>query len=118
MTQQLTTFHPRDAVTETAFVTAVTGTAGLTLAAVENALRKENIGARGVFTRSGGTIVSFGMVTMYLMDQTLMMRLIKCFQLLSAPPLHSQTLPAQTYVRNEIIGTRPLGGFLAAQRPA
>ncbi|KAF1987603.1 mitochondrial import inner membrane translocase subunit Tim17 family protein [Aulographum hederae CBS 113979] len=50
-----TVYHPKDAIGVTGQAVLVTGTAGLFLSAVQNALAKQNVGAMGVFTRTGGT---------------------------------------------------------------
>jgi hypothetical protein len=55
-------YHPQDAVTAAAKATAVTGTAGLLISAVQNTLTKQNVSAWGVFTRTGGTIATFGKI--------------------------------------------------------
>ncbi len=39
---------------------AITTMAGLSLSAIQNSLTKQNVGAWGVFTRTGGTIAVFG----------------------------------------------------------
>lgn len=54
-------FHPEDAIAKSIHATTITGGAGLLLAAVQNTVARENIGAFGVFTRFGGTIALFGM---------------------------------------------------------
>jgi hypothetical protein len=54
-------FHPRDAV-GTALRAGVLGAGGgFFLSAVMNALSKKNVGAMGVFTRTGGAILTLGM---------------------------------------------------------
>ena len=55
-------YHPKDAIAFTASTTFQIGMAGLAVAAVQNALSKENVGSLGVLSKSGGTIVTFGMV--------------------------------------------------------
>ena len=60
MANEQAVYHPKDAIAFTTSTTFQIGMAGLAVAAVQNALRKENIGAKGVLTRSGGTIVTFG----------------------------------------------------------
>jgi hypothetical protein len=53
-------YHPRDAIGRSIKATLVTGTAGAAVSAVQNTLTKQNIGAWGIFTRTGGTIGVFG----------------------------------------------------------
>lgn len=53
-------YHPKDAVGATIKATAVTGGAGAFISAIQNTLTKQNVGAFGVFTRTGGTIAVFG----------------------------------------------------------
>ncbi|CBX98059.1 hypothetical protein IAQ61_010163 [Plenodomus lingam] len=53
------TFQPRDALHNTAITTLQTTAAGAILAGVQNTLRKENVGAMGIFTRSGGIIALY-----------------------------------------------------------
>lgn len=53
-------YHPQDALGASIRSTALTGAAGLFLAAVQNTVAKENVGAFGVFTRFGRTIGIFG----------------------------------------------------------
>ena len=55
-----TVYEPKDAIGQTVTATMITGGAGLFASAVQNSLVKENIGALGVFTRTGGTVVVFG----------------------------------------------------------
>jgi hypothetical protein len=54
-------YEPKDAVQAAIKSTLITGSAGLLLAAVQNTLARQNIGALGVFTRFGGTIGLFGL---------------------------------------------------------
>ena len=57
------TYHPQDAIQEglkTGLVGAITG---FGISAVQNTLAKRNVGALGVFTRTGGTIVTFGIIS-------------------------------------------------------
>lgn len=56
------TYHAQDAIKASAKGTLVVGGAGLFLSAIQNSLQKNNIGAWGVFTRSGGTVASFAAV--------------------------------------------------------
>lgn len=53
-------YHPKDAVGGAIKATLVTATGGAFVSAVQNTLTKQNVGAWGVFTRSGGTIGTFG----------------------------------------------------------
>ncbi|OAL54918.1 hypothetical protein IQ07DRAFT_531466 [Pyrenochaeta sp. DS3sAY3a] len=59
MTDPHETFHPRDTLSNTATTTLQTTAAGALLAGVQNTLRKQNVGAMGIITRSGGTIALF-----------------------------------------------------------
>ena len=58
-------YQPKDALRKSLNATFWVGGAGLIKAAVSNSLARENVGAMGVFTRSGGTIVSFGKVAIF-----------------------------------------------------
>jgi hypothetical protein len=53
-------YHPKDSVKAAINGTLITGAAGTLVSAVQNTLTKRNVGAWGVFTRSGGTIAVFG----------------------------------------------------------
>jgi len=53
-------YEPRDALGAATRAATMTGGAGLLLAAVQNTIAKENIGAIGVFSRFGSTIGLFG----------------------------------------------------------
>lgn len=52
-------YHPVDAVKTGIQGAMVTGAAGLFAAGIRNATRKQNVGALGVFTKSGGMILTF-----------------------------------------------------------
>ncbi|EMF08676.1 NADH-ubiquinone oxidoreductase 213 kDa subunit [Sphaerulina musiva SO2202] len=52
-------YHPRDAVGSTIKATLTTGTGGAFVSAIQNTLTKQNVGAWGVFTRTGGTVATF-----------------------------------------------------------
>ncbi|KAF2814048.1 uncharacterized protein BDZ99DRAFT_436772 [Mytilinidion resinicola] len=52
-------YHPQDAISTTLRATMVTTGAGALVAGVQNTLAKQNIGAMGVLTRSGGTIAVY-----------------------------------------------------------
>jgi hypothetical protein len=54
-------FQPRDTLANTASVTVQTTFGGAILAGAQNALRKQNVGASGIFTHSGMVIATFGM---------------------------------------------------------
>ena len=54
------TYHPRDTLANTANTTLQLSVAGTILAGVQNTLRKQNVGAMGIITRSGGIIAVFG----------------------------------------------------------
>jgi len=53
------TYQPKDAIETSIKSATMTGGAGLFLAAVQNTILRENVGAFGVFTRFGGTIALF-----------------------------------------------------------
>lgn len=53
-------YHPQDAVKAAFQAAGIVGTSGFFVAAVHNALQRENVGALSVFTRSGGIIAVFG----------------------------------------------------------
>jgi hypothetical protein len=55
-------YHPKDAVKAAINGTMITGAAGGLVSAIQNTLTKRNIGAWGVFTRTGGTIAVFGVL--------------------------------------------------------
>ncbi|KAM0716091.1 hypothetical protein Q7P37_008605 [Cladosporium fusiforme] len=52
-------YHPKDAVGSAIKATLVTGGAGAFISTIQNTLTKQNVGAFGVFTRSGSTIGIF-----------------------------------------------------------
>jgi hypothetical protein len=54
------TYTPRPVLKYAANVTLQSGTVGVVLSAVQNALDKHNRGAMGILTRTGGTIGFFG----------------------------------------------------------
>lgn len=53
-------YQPKDALAAAGQGTLVMGSAGALLSAVQNSLAKQNIGAIGFITRTGGTIGLFG----------------------------------------------------------
>jgi hypothetical protein len=53
-------YEPKDAISQSMRSATFTGSAGLLLAAVQNTLTRENVGAFGVFTKFGSTIALFG----------------------------------------------------------
>jgi hypothetical protein len=53
-------YEPKGAIAQSVRSATFTGSAGLLLAAVQNTLARENVGAFGVFSRFGGTIALFG----------------------------------------------------------
>ncbi|KAF1970374.1 hypothetical protein BU23DRAFT_538077 [Bimuria novae-zelandiae CBS 107.79] len=55
-------YHPRDTLANTANTTLQLTTAGAIIAGVQNTMRKQNVGAMGIITRSGGTIALFASV--------------------------------------------------------
>ncbi|TVY84766.1 NADH-ubiquinone oxidoreductase 21.3 kDa subunit [Lachnellula suecica] len=52
-------YHPKDAVKEGVNASLVTGAAGAFISAVQNTLTKRNVGAWGIFTRTGSTVAVF-----------------------------------------------------------
>lgn len=54
------TFHPRDALANTMSTMIQTTAVGAVVAGVQNTLRKQNVGAMGILTRSGGIIALYG----------------------------------------------------------
>jgi hypothetical protein len=54
-------YHPKDSVKAAINGSMVTGAAGGLVSAIQNTLTRRNVSAWGVFTRTGGTIVVFGM---------------------------------------------------------
>jgi hypothetical protein len=60
MADQQPTFHSRDALGNTASTTLQTTVVGAVIAGVQNTLRKQNVGAMGILTRSGGIIALYG----------------------------------------------------------
>jgi hypothetical protein len=60
--QRTDDYHPKDALGDAIKATLVTGGAGAFISTIQNTLTKQNVGAWGVFTRSGSTIGIFGML--------------------------------------------------------
>ena len=58
-------YQPKDAVKAAINGTLITGSAGLAVSAIQNTLTKRNVGAWGVFTRTGGTAAIFGTFNMF-----------------------------------------------------
>lgn len=56
-----TVYQPKDAISQTLTATMITGGAGVFVSAIQNTLTKQNTGALGIFTRSGGTVANFGL---------------------------------------------------------
>jgi hypothetical protein len=73
-------YEPIDAVKETMRATAVMGGMGVLFSSVQNSLARQNIGWTGIFTRTGGTMVTFGA---YLSDDAsrALEKLTACFVL-------------------------------------
>jgi hypothetical protein len=53
-------FHPKDAISYTISTTLTVGGAGALMAAIQNTLTRQNVGAMGFLTRFGGTTATFG----------------------------------------------------------
>jgi|TARA_R110002003_G_scaffold115_11_gene10039 hypothetical protein len=60
MADQHATFHPRDALANTLTTTLQTTAIGAIIAGAQNTLRKQNVGAMGIITRSGAIIALYG----------------------------------------------------------
>lgn len=56
-------YHPQDAIRQAGIATAITGGSGLAAAAIKSAMSPQNIGAFGAFTRFGGTIAVWSMLS-------------------------------------------------------
>lgn len=54
-------FRPKDTLANTGSTVLQTTAAGAIIAGVQNTLRKQNVGAMGIVTRSGGVIALYGM---------------------------------------------------------
>jgi hypothetical protein len=63
MAPEQAAFQPKDAISAAVKATLITGGAGALISSIQNTLTKQNVGAWGVFTRTGGTIAVFGMST-------------------------------------------------------
>ncbi|OCK90933.1 mitochondrial import inner membrane translocase subunit Tim17 family protein [Cenococcum geophilum 1.58] len=59
MVPQHATYHPKDAVSAAVRATMITASAGAIISGVQNALTKQNVGAFGILTKTGGTIAVF-----------------------------------------------------------
>lgn len=68
-------YHPVDSLRAGTLGAMATGGAGLFSAAIQNAMRKQNVGALAVFTKSGGAIFTWGTSNPALYQ-------LKCLQLL------------------------------------
>ena len=53
-------YKPKDAISATVWATVATGSAGTFVSAIQNSLARTNVGASGIFWRTGGTIAIFG----------------------------------------------------------
>lgn len=53
-------YKPKDTISSTLQATGICGSAGLFISAIRNSLKKQNVGALGVFTRTGAEIAVFG----------------------------------------------------------
>ena len=54
------TYKPKDAIGATIRATAITTGAGAFVSTIQNTLTRQNVGAMGIFTKSGSTIAVFG----------------------------------------------------------
>ncbi|MCJ1467469.1 hypothetical protein MMC07_006094 [Pseudocyphellaria aurata] len=59
MASKDTVYEPRNAFGQTIPATTITGAAGLVASAIQNTLTKQNVGAFGIFMRTGGTVATF-----------------------------------------------------------
>lgn len=59
--QRTDLYQPKDAIGAAIKATLVTGGAGTFISTIQNTLTKQNVGAFGIFTRTGTTIATFGM---------------------------------------------------------
>ena len=62
MADQEDTYQPVDAVGEAVKQAGILGVAGFAIAATQNALARENLGMLGAFTRTGGNVLTFGLL--------------------------------------------------------
>ncbi len=60
-------YKPQDALGAGVRGMMVVGGSGLLFSAIQNSLQKNNVGAWGVFTRTGGAVASFGACPRWLM---------------------------------------------------
>ena len=65
------TYQPKDAVGNGIYATLVTGAAGLTVSAIQNTLARQNVGAWGIFTRTGGVIGLFSIFSLIILVRPL-----------------------------------------------
>ncbi|KAG1440322.1 hypothetical protein G6F56_011972 [Rhizopus delemar] len=56
----------KDCLVDSAKTAAVSGGIGLVVSAMQNTIQKHHTGARGVITRTGGTIALFGKQSEYM----------------------------------------------------
>ncbi|KAF2717640.1 hypothetical protein K431DRAFT_341203 [Polychaeton citri CBS 116435] len=52
-------YHPKDAIGATVEASLITGSAGFFISTIQNTLTRQNVGALGVLTRTGGTVAVF-----------------------------------------------------------
>lgn len=53
-------YQPKDAIGATIKATMITTGAGAFISTIQNTLTKQNVGAMGIFSRTGSTIAVFG----------------------------------------------------------
>lgn len=53
-------YQAKDAIGETMIGGLTTGGAGLFISTIQNTLTKQNVGLAGVFSRTGGTVATYG----------------------------------------------------------
>lgn len=54
-------YQPKDAIGATVKAAMITTAAGAFVSTIQNTLTRQNVGAMGIFTRTGSTIAVFGM---------------------------------------------------------
>ncbi len=110
-------YEPVDAVATTVRTTAIMGAAGAVMSSVQNSLARQNIGAMGIFTRTGGTIATFGREPNLGHSPPLFLGIVSLIP--QQLPLEQATpllpAPPQTSGRRTTAGTTPLAASLEAR---
>lgn len=55
-------YKPKDAIGATTKTTMIMTGAGLFISAIQNTLTKQNVGALGIFTKTGSTVAVYGII--------------------------------------------------------